>query len=203
MPTLGYFTGAHKRQRGRRRIFAGKCNLNELQGFSFAGNLDDGIKLYSGVFYHVSLKRKVKVVAIKSSKKNKIGTALLFSTDLKLDALKLVRYYRARFQIEFIFRDAKQHVGFGDCQSRNKESLSFHANASVTALNLVKIQDQIEYGLDKRPRVFSMASYKVRYHNKSMIDRFFSKLDFGLTLKKTSAIFKEILNYGVINFRGG
>ena len=33
---------------------------------------------------------------------------ILFSTDTELDAKTLVRYYKARFQIEFIFRDGKQ-----------------------------------------------------------------------------------------------
>lgn len=196
------YSGGQK-ARGRRRIFAGKCKLSELQGFTFVGDLDDGANLYSGIFYHASLKRKIKVVAVRYTQKNKIGTALLFSTQLELDVFQLVRYYKARFQIEFIFRDAKQHVGFGDCQSRNKESLCFHANTSVTALNLVKIQDQLDHSMVKKIRVFSMASYKVKYHNENLINRFFSKLAPGLTLIKSSAIFQEVLNYGVINFGKG
>ena len=196
------YTGEQK-ARGRKKIFAGKSKLSELQGFDFVGDFDDETKLYSGIFYHVSLERKIKVVAVRYMQKNKIGTALLFSTDLSLDVFQLVRYYKARFQIEFIFRDAKQHVGFGDCQSRNKESLCFHANASVTSLNLVKIQDQLDHPTVGKVRPFSMASYKVKYHNESMIDRFFSKLAPGLTLIKSSPVFQEVLNYGVINFGKG
>lgn len=182
-------------------MFAGKCKLSELQGFDCNGDFNDKTKLYSGIFYHASLERKIRVVAVKYTLKNKVGTALLFSTNLDLDVFQLVRYYKARFQIEFIFRDTKQYTGFGDCQSRNKESLCFHANASVTALNLVKIQEQLDYPMSDKHRPFSMASYKIKYHNESMIGRIFSMLGLELTSFKSSPVFEETLNYGVINFR--
>jgi hypothetical protein len=54
------------------------------------------------------------------------GYALLYSTDTKLDAMALIRFYKARFQIEFIFRDAKQHTGLMDCQSCKKEAVNTH-----------------------------------------------------------------------------
>ncbi len=33
---------------------------------------------------------------------DKMGMALLFSTDTELDAMTIIRYYKARFQIEFV-----------------------------------------------------------------------------------------------------
>ena len=39
---------------------------------------------------------------------------LLYSTDLALVPKRLFHLYRARFQIEFAFRDAKQHLGLND-----------------------------------------------------------------------------------------
>jgi transposase len=45
----------------------------------------------------------------------KIKNALLFSTDIHLLPEQIVEYYQARFQIEFIFRDAKQFTGLSDC----------------------------------------------------------------------------------------
>jgi len=195
------YTGEQKKGRGRPKKFAGKCKIDELHGFIFDRDIDDKTKLYSGTFYHASFEREIKVVAVRYIQKDKIGTALLFSTDLSLDAFKIFCYYKARFQIEFIFRDAKQYVGLGDCQSRNKESLHFHFNACFAALNLVKIQDQLDRTEHEKNKPFSMASYKARYHNESLIDRFFSKLAPGVTLIKSSPIFQEVLNYGVIIFR--
>ena len=42
------------------------------------------------------------------------GHVILLSSDLDLEAFKLVEYYALRFQIEFEFRDAKQHFGLSD-----------------------------------------------------------------------------------------
>ena len=67
---------------------------------------------------------------------------LFFSTDLELPALDIFNYYKARFQIEFIFRDAKQFTGLTDCQARNKEALNFHFNISLSVLNVIKKQDR-------------------------------------------------------------
>jgi Transposase DDE domain len=194
------YTGEQKSGPGRPKKFAGKCKIDDLEGFSFEHDVDEKTKLYSGMFYHASLEREIKVVAVRHEHNEKIGTVLLFSTDLSLAVSKIFTYYKARFQIEFIFRDAKQHTGLGDCQSRNKESLHFHFNASFTALNLVKIQEQLDTLASDQKRSFSMASHKVRYHNESLIDRFFSTLAPGVTLIKSSSIFKEVLNYGAINF---
>ena len=49
------------------------------------------------------------------------GHVVLFSSDLALEALTLIDYYSLRFQIEFEFRDAKQHFGLSDfvCVSQN------------------------------------------------------------------------------------
>jgi IS4 transposase len=68
----------------------------------------------------------------------KIKNALLFSTDIHLLPEQIVEYYQARFQIEFIFRDAKQFTGLSDCQARHLPRLDFHFNASLIALNLAK-----------------------------------------------------------------
>jgi len=46
-------------------------------------------------------------------------------TDLTQEGMQIVRYYRSRFQIEFLYRDAKQHTGLNDCQARSKKNLIF------------------------------------------------------------------------------
>lgn len=196
------YNGEQKRGPGRPKKFAGKCNIAKLERFTFELDIDDETKLYSGIFYHASLERTIKVVAVVQTKNNKVGIALFFSTDLLLHAFKIYRYYKARFQIEFIFRDANQFTGLCDCQSRGKESLHFHFNASFTALNLVKIQEQLERSNHKDDKPFSMASHKARFHNESLIGRFFSMLDYDLSLIKSTPLYHEMLNYGTIFFRG-
>ena len=53
----------------------------------------------------------VVIIEKKNVKTGKIATVILFSTDLELDWKNNIDYYRTRFQIEFNFRDAKQHWG--------------------------------------------------------------------------------------------
>jgi putative transposase len=59
------------------------------------------------------------------------GHVILFSSDRSLEALTLIDYYTLRFQIEFEFRDAKQHFGLSDfrCVSeiavKNSAGLAF------------------------------------------------------------------------------
>jgi IS4 transposase len=104
--------------------------------------IQDDQKIYTVVVNSVSLKRNIRIVYIVKQDGKKISTALLFSTDPDLPATEIYRFYNARFQIEFLFRDAKQFTGLLDCQARCEHSLHFHFNASMTALNLIKMQDR-------------------------------------------------------------
>ena len=103
----------------------------------------------------------------------KISTALLFSTDPDLDATEIYRYYKARFQIEFLFRDAKQFTGLSDCQARSKDPLHFHFNASMTTLNLIKMQDRLA-AENSKGQVISVLSWKIRKFNEHLLERFSS-----------------------------
>ena len=61
---------------------------------------------------------------------------LLFSSDLALDAEKMIHYYRLRFQIEFNFRDAKQYWGLEDFMNVNKTPVNNAANLSMFMVNV-------------------------------------------------------------------
>lgn len=88
------------------------------------------------------------VVLVKTHLKTKRrGHVVLLSSDLSLDALTLIDYYSLRFQIEFEFRDAKQHFGLSDfcCVSetavKNSVSLAFFmGNLSLHLLHPLRQQ---------------------------------------------------------------
>ena len=61
---------------------------------------------------------------------------LLFSSDLALDAEKMIAYYSLRFQIEFNFRDAKQYWGLQDFMNVNKIPVNNAANLSMFMVNV-------------------------------------------------------------------
>ena len=48
------------------------------------------------------IKQKIRIVLLKFKNKH----VLLYSTDTALDTNKIISYYKARYQIEFVFRDA-------------------------------------------------------------------------------------------------
>jgi IS4 transposase len=118
-----------------------KWRLSDLSRLTRVRQLEPHLDLYTLVVWHVSLKRQIRIAALVDTRKpGKTGMALLFSTDIELDAERILAYYKARFQIEFIFRDAKQFTGLCDAQTRQPQSLDFHFNAALSALNLAKYE---------------------------------------------------------------
>jgi hypothetical protein len=151
------YTGEQK-LKGAPRKYDGKVDLSDLSRLELSDELANGTLVYSQVVWHVSLKRKIRIVYLVDQRNpDKQRVALLFSTDTTLAPLRLYEYYKSRFQIEFIFRDAKQFTGLCDCQSRQQQSLDFHFNASLAALNIAKLQQQsqLDTSENSQPQSFS------------------------------------------------
>jgi hypothetical protein len=67
--------------------------------------------VFSAEVYSKVLKRKIRVVVLRQCEGDKLTSqTALFTTDLNLPPMTVVEYYKARFQIEFVFRNAKQHI---------------------------------------------------------------------------------------------
>ncbi len=192
-PYQGEYSG-----RGRPRKYAGKVDLTDYSNFELVTQLTDDVELYTAVVWSISLKRKIRLVyLVKSSESNSSSYAVLFSTDLELDAYSLYLYYKARFQIEFLFRDSKQFTGLADCQARDLTKLDFHFNSSLTALNLAKWDAVQQHDFDT-DFVFSMASYKRRALNHHLLELFIRQLDLEPTLIKSHPNYRKLYDYGII-----
>ena len=155
---------------------------------------DDHLVLYHQVVNHVQFQCNLRVLLVVDTKHNR--RAGLFSTDVEVDALTIYRYYKARFQIEFLFRDAKQFTGLCDSQARAQAKLDFHFNASLTAVTLAKLEAPQQQG--DAVSSFSMASLKRRTFNQHLIDRICAHLAKGHRLEKSSPDYEELCNYGSI-----
>jgi hypothetical protein len=191
------FEGTQKR-RGRPRLYDDKLNLNDPSRLEWVCQVQPGIDLYTKIVWHVSLKRKIRLAYLLDHRKpNKPSYAVLFSTELEQSALEIYQLYRLRFQVEFIFRDAKQFTGLSDCQARSVKKLDFHFNASFTALNLAKL-DAVQQHTGNTRLVFSMASVKRRALNEHLLDTFISKLDLEPTLIKSHPNYPNLRDYGII-----
>ena len=177
---------------GRPRLYDGKmnCRQPELGRFQLCHE-DDDVIVYSAVVYSPSLQRKVRIAYL-INKKHKTY-AILFTTDLELEGYLIYRYYKARFQIEFLFRDAKQYTGLLHCQARSANKLYFHFNASLTCVSLAKAMF-----LESRPDAtsFSMNDFKTYHFNKYFLDRFIAKSGIDLSCPKISLAYAESVNLG-------
>ena len=194
---LWLYTGDYS-GRGRPKIYDGKvCFENDLHRFTPVGELKTGEDVWVATVYSRCLKCQIKLVMLRVQRKNKIGIALLYSTDTELDAMSLIRYYKARFQIEFIFRDAKQYTGLMDCQSCRKEAIHTHINASFSALNLLKLEDRRDKGMGGET-VISIARWKRRKFNQHLMCRVFDNLGFTMTDEKIMDTYQRFSDYGAI-----
>jgi IS4 transposase len=182
----------------RRRKYDGKVDFTDLSRFEKLATAEVHLTLYTGVVWSVSLKRPIRaVVVVNRKEKEKPRYVVLFATDTELAAPAIFRYYKARFQIEFLFRDAKQFAGFSDCQARDKEALHFHFNASVTLVNLARHLAQAEQKTEEK-FVFSMASLKQRFFNDHLLNLIISKLALDQTVVKNHPQFEYLRNYAAI-----
>jgi hypothetical protein len=152
---------------GRPTTYDGKVSWDALQHFEKMTTDDDHIVLYAQVLNHVQFQCNLHVVLVVDTAHNR--RAVLFRTDLHLEARSIYRYYKARFQIEFLFRDAKQFTGLTDCQARSQAKLNFHFNASLSAVTLAKLEARQQNG--EVASAFSMASLKRRAFNQHLIER--------------------------------
>ena len=181
---MRYVYRGEQKPRGRKRKYDGKVDLTDVSRMTLVSEIEPTLYLYTVEVWVVSMKRKVRLAYIRDCRNpERVGLALLFSTDINLDASEILCFYKSRFQIEFIFRDAKQFTGLADCQARNLTKLDFHFNASLMALNLAKF-DAWQTHLaahSHKPFVFSMASYKRLAFNRHLLKRFISLLDLDLT----------------------
>src|SRR5205085_10596116 len=118
------YTGQREKRRGRPRLYDGKVNFQDLSRFQYLGAVAEAghLHLYTAVLYHVTLRRRLRVVVVGDCRDpDQRRYAVLAATDTALTGKELYRLYRVRFQIEFIFRDAKQFTGLVDCEARDAQ----------------------------------------------------------------------------------
>ena len=188
------YTGEQK-AKGRRRKFAEKVNFNDLSKFTESTMKIDNqeIKLYAAKVWSVCLKREIKLVIVKFKKKS----VNLFSTDVDNSANDIFRFYRSRFSIEFLIRDAKQSGGLSDCQARDNQAIEFHWNASLTSVNFARGMMSIEKKeTEKKP--FSMKSIKQQFFNEHLLKLFICKSGLEQSLIKYEETLASLRNYAVI-----
>ncbi len=191
------FDGQQKKGPGAPKRYDGKVCFHAFIRWDLVDTIDQ-VTIYTAVLNAPRFKRDLRVVClVDTSNPEKQRYALLFSTDIALDAMTLVHFYKARFQIEFLFRDAKQFTGLADAQARDKNALDFHFNAAMTTLNLLRFMDRSHHR--NKPGIpCSIASWKKRAYNRHLIERIIQHLDIEPDLIKLHPGMLQLYEYGVI-----
>jgi hypothetical protein len=189
------YTGPKRKSSGRPKTYDGKINCKNPDKSRFhLCYQDDDVNIWSATVNSKSLKRNIRIAYIENRKGT--GYVILFSTDLTLDAHLIYKYYKARYQIEFLFRDAKQYTGLTHCQARSENKLYFHFNISLTSVSVAKAQYYLTEDGQKRP--FSMADIKTFHFNKLFLERFLERSAIDQSCPKIAEAYKELLDFGKI-----
>ena len=78
-----------------------KVNISkEIGRFVFIQKDDDGLNTDTEKRYSKHLKQWIPLVRLQQEGKSKVYRVLPFSTDVQIDPLKLIQYYKALFQIK-------------------------------------------------------------------------------------------------------
>lgn len=196
------FTGEQKKGRGRKRKYDGKIDFKQLNPkyAKLVSELEDE-KIYLLEVYSKSMDMSLNIVIVYTKgSKDKWMHKIYFSTDLKQDWKEVLEFYRLRFQIEFLYRDAKQFTGLNHCEARSKNKLDFHWNMSLTAINIAKIAYWVPEK-DKKPNkevAFSMNDIKTQNYNELLLTRFISMFGIKPELEKNKRKIKRFLEFGKI-----
>jgi len=189
-----------KTGKGRKRKYGKKINLKKIDKRRLRKTAETNDEaLYEGTVYSINLKRWIKMCYVARKKKGKeTGQYIvLFSTDLSLSARTIFTYYKTRFQIEFLFRDAKQFTGLTHNQARSESKMNFHANAALTAINIAK--ETYHLSVDKSQRkAFSMADVKTENYNLFLLDFILCNSDLKHSCQKMKPLREMVRKIGKI-----
>ena len=185
---------------GRPKKYDGKVDWTKPEPAHFTlVHQDAQTTIQEAVLYCKFLKRTVRV-ALCHTLDQKGGVKshrIYFCTDLALPALTIVEYYQARFQQEFLIRDAKQFTGLAHCQARSINKLEYHWNCALTAINVAKVEHWLcKPKADRWP--FSMSSVKTLYHNRLLIEKIFDHLPKQGQLFKITPAIEQLYYFGAI-----
>lgn len=197
---LRYLYNGPKAGRGRPKKYDGKVDTKNIDKRRLKCEFkDDQLTLYSGIVYSISLGKLIKVAFVDYLDKNGSvkGSTIYFSTNINRQGSKLVQYYRARYQMEFNFRDAKQHTGLTNCQSVSKQKLDFHFNATLTSINIAKAIARKEIPANQSSPM-SIHDIKTELSNMLLMNLILSKYRVDPKFYKNPSDLCEILNFGKI-----
>jgi len=194
------YVGPHPKRRGAKTKYAGKVDPRNLDLSYFTCCIkEEDFCVYQASLYSKALKRMIRVALVHNyDEQGNIKSHQIYaSTDLTLQGEQIYYYYKARFQIEFLYRDAKQFVGLEHCQSRDENKLDFHFNTTLTTVSIAKALYHLNQPIETR-KPFSMSDVKTQHINEQMFDLIIQECGISPNSTKIRAAKKRVLNFGKI-----
>ena len=193
------WTGPPTGRPGRPRKYAGRFDRACIGELPVVALPDEGKRLYHTQLYYKPFKQLLRVVFVLDADDDPAAVArptTLFGTDPEMAPKRIYRIYRDRFQIEFNFRDAKQHLGLAACQARTAARHHFHLNAVLAALawTRLELRHAARTALDR----FSMANVKLKNFLEMVLQRLFALVGPDRTLRKCPEALRALLDLGQI-----
>ena len=159
------YVGPHPKRPGAKTKYAGKVDPRNLDSSYFTCCIEEeDFRVYQASLYSKALKRIIRVAIVHNyDEQGSIKShQIYFSTDMTLQGEQIYCFYKARFQIEFLYRDGKQFLGLEHCQSRNENKLDFHFNTALTTVSIAKAVYHLSQPIETR-KAFSMSDIKTQY----------------------------------------
>lgn len=190
------YHGPKNSGKGRPKMFAGKVDFTNIDKRRWHKIYEDGeVSGYQAILWATRLRRRVKVVYVRS--KGGTGYQLLVSTDEQMEGKTIINYYRLRFQIEFLIRDAKMHCGMEECQARSGEKLYNHWNVAMSVVSMMKGYVWRPQRNTDKEAAFSMQAIRSVMINKMLTESIFSNLGLDMSSRKIKALYQQCLNFGL------
>lgn len=132
---------------GRPKTKGKKVDLNNIDSKFFVKTIDDKdsnvktniyqLKVFTPKMVGITLNVVVMIHVHQITQRQ--SRTVLFTNDLNLDAITIIKYYSLRFQIEFDFRDAKQFYGLADFKNFKQTQVTNAVNIAFTMTVIGKL----------------------------------------------------------------
>ncbi len=184
---------------GRPRTYAGRCDRARIGELPAVVLRDEGQRLYHAQLICKPFRKLLRVVFVLDADADPAAETQptpLFASDPDMAPERMYRIHVDRFQIEFHFRDAQQHLGLAACQARTAARHHFHVNAVRAALTWSRLE--LRHAADRALARVAMANVKLKAFLQRVLNRLFAWDGLRPTLQKYPEALQELLAWGQI-----
>lgn len=191
------YTGVQAQRRGPKQRYDVKVDWTDLSRFDRVSQTARE-RVLTQELWAPHFQRRFRVVVIQAlDHHGRVqASAVLCSTDPAMPPVEVVALYRARFELEFLFRDAKQHAGLSTCQLRSTAGLEAHWNIALIVVSLMRVEALQALPAGQR-LVFSLEHRKRRAYNALYARHILAHLGLEARFGELEGNASNTLNFGL------